>query len=161
LRFAPRPVWFARAYIAIGNALGLSKAYATPNKDWGTLEQSDKLRALLTHDKDRFEKDVQLIKDNPALALGGVTFGWLEAAIKSCDIIQAPEYGENLKTPILIMQAGTDQVVDNAPMTKLAERLDAVSLTVIEGAAHEILRETDTIQACLWQAMDDFLIKWN
>lgn len=151
------PKWIVKSYIALGNTLGFGQAYATPNRNWGAIERSDQFRQLLTHDKEHFARDIQLIKDNPGLALGGVTFGWLAAALRSCDEIQRRGYGVNLTTPILIAQASEDVVVDNGSMTYLAEQVDAITLKVIKGASHEIMRETDAIQEPFWRDFDEFM----
>ena len=115
-------------------------------------------RKKLTHDDERFEDEDYFIKQKDRrLAVGGATYKWLWEAIKSCDILNAPGYPEAIKTPVLILQAELDVIVDNKAQTALAERLPHGRLVVIEGAMHEILKETDSIRAHVWHAISDFI----
>nr|MBA3812622.1 alpha/beta hydrolase [Caulobacteraceae bacterium] len=51
--------------------------------------------------------------------------------------------------------AGADRLVDNAGLRRIVARVPDARLVEIPGAYHEILQETDAIQATFWQELDD------
>ena len=58
---------------------------------------------------------------------------------------------------MLIVAAGADQVTDTDAAKRLASRLKAAQIVVIEGAQHEILIERDDLRAQFWAAFDQFV----
>lgn len=136
--------------------LGLGSAYVpghTAFKEgrWGW-------RRKLTHDDDRFEDEDHFIgtKDR-RLAVGGATYKWLLEALRSCDKLNAPGYAEAIDTPVLILQATEDQIVDVKAQSDLAAHLPHGRLVRIEGAMHEILKESDEHRAKVWDAISEFI----
>jgi lysophospholipase len=97
------------------------------------------------------------IDNNPNLALGGQTYGWLGAAISSIKILNSIGYPEKIKTPILIVQAGQDFVVNNKLQKKFAMRLPHVRFENISDSAHEIFKEVDRVRSRFWAYFDDFI----
>jgi lysophospholipase len=59
-------------------------------------------------------------------------------------------------TPMLIVAAGADQVTDTDAAKRLASRVKAAQIVVIDGAQHEILIERDDLRAEFWAAFDQF-----
>jgi lysophospholipase len=111
---------------------------------------------VLTSDPERFARMHAYIAAEPRLALGGPTFGWLAASFRSIDRLfqDAPA----IHTPVLIVSAGNDQVVDNAAQIRLqGGGIQDCRLEMIAGARHEILCERDVIRAGFWRHFDDFL----
>ena len=53
----------------------------------------------------------QHVAATPELALGGVTYGWLGAALRSIALTRRPGYLEAITTPILVCQAGRERIV--------------------------------------------------
>ncbi|WP_448565189.1 alpha/beta fold hydrolase [Thalassotalea ganghwensis] len=155
------PKWFAKILITAGcwiNRL-LSKS------PWYFFGQADYLATpfvenKLTHDKQRYLSFVELYKAEPQLQLGGVTFHWLAQAIKANEIIFADM--DKIITPLYMIQAGCDEIVDNTEQDKFCQLLHQRKPEVcpqskpltIEGAHHELLFEQDrfrepTIKAIL------------
>lgn len=136
--------------------LGLGAAYipghtAFKEGRWGW-------RKKLTHDDERFEDEDYFIKQrDKRLAVGGATYKWLGEALKSCDKLNAPGYPEAIETPILMLQAEKDSIVDNAAQRAFIDRTPHGRMVVIEGAMHEILKETDPIRAQVWKAIGEFI----
>jgi lysophospholipase len=60
-------------------------------------------------------------------------------------------------TPILSVAAGADRVTDTSATKRLASRLGAARMVVVEGAQHEILIERDAVRAKFWAAFDQFV----
>lgn len=136
--------------------LGLGAAYipghtAFKEGRWGW-------RKKLTHDDERFEDEDYFInaKDR-RLAVGGATYKWLAEAIKSCTTLNSAGYAEAIDPPVLVLQAQHDTIVDNDAQRAFVDRMPHGRLVVIEGAMHEILKETDEIRGQLWTAISGFI----
>lgn len=115
-------------------------------------------RKKLTHDDDRFEdEDYFITNKDKRLAVGGATYKWLWEAMKSTDKLNAAGFPEQIKTPVLILQAGEDTIVDNAAQSAFARRMPHGKLVSIDGAMHEILKEKDEHRAKIWQAIGEFM----
>ena len=111
----------------------------------------------LTTDRERFEEQRAFLKADPDLRLGGVTWGWLDAAMRSIRRLNRPGVGRALRVPILIVAAGGDRVVSNGAASEFAGRLPEARVVTLANSAHEILREQDGIRRQFWHAVDDFL----
>lgn len=152
----PLPAFFVNGLPAVMRALGQGAAYipghtAFKEGRWGW-------RKKLTHDDERFCDEDFFIKNKDArLAVGGATYRWLSEALKSCEKLNAPGYPEAIKTPVLMLQAENDRIVDNEGQTALAARMPHCRLVVVKGAMHEILKEMDEIRAELWKAIAEFI----
>ena len=110
-----------------------------------------------TSDRRRFDREQRAIAENPDLALGGVTYAWLGASLRSIDCTRAPGFGSRIRTPILMLSAEKDRIVSNRAQRRLCAAMSACSLTRIAGARHEILMECDSIRAAFWAAFDHFM----
>ena len=150
------PQWMMKSLADLMCRLGKADSYVPGHqafKDgrWGW-------RRKLTHDDDRFlDEDYFIFEKDRALAVGGATFRWLLAAITSTDILNAPGYAEAIDTPVLMVQADQDQIVDNRSMSAFAARAPGVKLEIITNAMHEIMKETDDARRQLWQHISTFL----
>ena len=110
----------------------------------------------LTHDSDRFRRTKKMLQDNPDLAIEGVTFGWLDATFHSIGILSGKGYAEEITLPILIVAAGSDQVVSVQAQKAICERIPRAQIITIPSARHEILMETDSMRHLFWHAFDRF-----
>lgn len=111
----------------------------------------------LTHDRGRFDRMQSLIHADRDLGLGPPTMGWLDAAIRSMDLINRPDYLAKIATPILLGIPAEDQVIDVASQRRLAQLLPNGVSFVVPGAQHEILMETDGCRDVFWQHFDAFI----
>lgn len=150
----PRPITYGLSKLM--SMVGLGATYVpghTKFKEgrWGW-------RRKLTHDDERFDDEDYFISTrDKRLAVGGATFKWVLEAMKSCDKLNAPGYVEAIQHPVLILQASEDQIVDNDAQTELAALLPHGRLVQIEGAMHEILKESDPLRVQVWDAIGDFI----
>lgn len=157
IRTAPTPKWLARALARISTLTGRGKSYAPRQGDYGDFYRSPANMNLLTSDPDRFMDEHNWIDHNPDLALGGITYGWLDAAFRSIDILNAPGYPEAITTPTLVIQAGADALINNDRQSAFVARLGNGRLERIEGARHEMLKERDDMRDQFWGYFDDFV----
>ena len=70
-------------------------------------------RNRLTSSPERYAELRRRVAATPELALGGVTYGWLAAALRSIALTRRPGYLEAIATPILVCQAGAERIVSN------------------------------------------------
>jgi lysophospholipase len=111
----------------------------------------------LTSDPVRYAMSAKWIAAEPRLAIGDPTIGWLDAAFDALAEFEDPAFGLRNRTPILMVLAGADQVVDTRASAALARRLKGAGAIELRGARHEILMENDAIQAEFWAAFDAFM----
>lgn len=94
---------------------------------------------------------------DPRLMLGGITYGWLQAALASTALLFREATLSRIEPPILLLSARRDALVDPASQDRLAARLPACTLLRYEESAHEIMMERDEIRARFWRDVDAFL----
>jgi lysophospholipase len=111
----------------------------------------------LTHDSKRWNRDMAVLEAASHLGVGGATYGWLAAAMRSFAMLRRIEEGTSLRSPTLAVLAGLDAVVDNQATRDLARRLSNFSVVTIAEAKHEILHETDHIRAQFLAVFDTFI----
>lgn len=111
----------------------------------------------LTSDAKRFQVEQWLIDQNPALAIGGVTYGWLEAAYKSIDLLQKSNLPERLTLPVAFVLAGKETVVDPKATRAFIARMPNPTCVTLKAARHEILVERDEIRNTFWKIFDSFI----
>ena len=154
------PMWgvqglkdFHKRYARFMVSLGLGGTFAPGReKKW---KRENFKRNPVTHDKERHARCQGLISEEPRLALAGPTIGWVAATADATESFLQPGALANVRIPILVVTAGEEQLVDNASHdTVLAQLPDARHVT-IAGAKHEILMETDALQAPFWSAFDE------
>jgi len=144
------PIWVAKSLIKASCYLNRFFS-STP---WYFIGQSNyKISSFaknnLSHSKHRYQNFIDLYQECPEIQLGGVTCYWLQQAIK----VQQDLFTEigKITSPVFIMQAGDDTIVDNEIQTNFCEHLnlsdpqsckESKPLT-IKGARHELFFEQD------------------
>jgi lysophospholipase len=111
---------------------------------------------ILTSDKSRYDRFRDLKLAEPEAAPTAPTFGWVDAAMKASAEIHAPGALEDVKIPVLIISAGSEQLIDGADHETIASASEMISLELIPGALHEIMMERDAIRALYFKAFDEF-----
>jgi lysophospholipase len=157
LNTGPFPARLARRIVRLMLLAGQGKRFAFGQTPFGATTRSEFRQQRLTSDISRFREEAEAIDANPELASGGVTFGWVDAAFKSIDVISAAGYLEAIQTPVLVLLAGRELIVDSFAAETLASRLPKGNIVWIEGAAHELLREKDEIRSKALALIDHFL----
>lgn len=146
-----------KGIIRAASFFGLGKNFAMGQGNLFSKEACLIRQKLLTHDDDRYAVEADIIKSNPELYVGGATFGWLDTAFDSIKKIKSPGYLKEISTPVMVVLAGADFVVNSQASHNVLSGYDNIELVVIEGARHEIYRESDIYRDQLWQKIDDFL----
>ena len=133
--------------------LGLGRLYAA----WGPRKKQPFATNKVTTDPARFARNTQLYETYPQLALGGPTIRWLRAAAQAAEAVSDPDYMARIQIPLLMIAAGTDQVVSTKAVEAYARHLRLGSLLMTDGARHEILQEADIYREPFLAAFDAFI----
>ena len=155
INFKPFPKFVVKQLTRIMTALGKADRYALGSKDYRVIDQQFRGNKL-TSDPIRFFDHINAVKKNPDLALGGVTFGWLNAAFDSIDVMRSPGFAQTIEMPVLMAVAQKDRVVSRAAQEELCGKIPDCRIRLINNARHEILKEVDEIQKQFWEAFDNF-----
>ncbi len=111
----------------------------------------------LTSDVERYGDEGWWLEQYPELALGGITNGWLTRTFASLEALRARSALERVATPLMILVAENEALVDNAATARAAARVPKAWLQRVPGAAHELLHETDAIRLPVLDGIAGFL----
>jgi lysophospholipase len=114
-----------------------------------------------THSELRYQRFRQAYQQ-PKVQLGGPSWQWLSEA---CDVAaDLPKIAEQIKTPVLVLQAGADSIVTASAQHEFCKALGSSchqsAVTVIPGAAHELLIEADQYRLPALNAMQAFFARY-
>jgi lysophospholipase len=140
IRLQPTPAPLARAICAAAVALGAATRYAPGQRDFDPARLVF-ARNRLTSCPDHHAGLIRQLTATPELALGGVTYGWLGAALRSIALTRRRGYLETIRTPVLVCQAGSERIVSNAAQLAVVRRLPRGRLLRFADARHELLQE--------------------
>jgi lysophospholipase len=137
--------------------LGFGEYYAMGQHNYGGRRDTTFLRNVLTHDRSRFTIIEKHFISNPQMAVGGVTWGWLKAALDSIDHLQQPGYLERIELPLLALCGGRDIVTPPSQAIPLLRRIPHADIYLIRGALHDLMNESDHFRDQAWKYIDSFL----
>jgi lysophospholipase len=110
---------------------------------------------IVTHDRERYARAEALIEACPDLALGLPTWSWLDFAFVATSRLAKAPGATRIDIPVTVVAAGDDRIVDNVALKAVTARLPRGRYVEIPGAFHEILQETDDVQAVFWREFDE------
>ena len=143
------PLWLAKGLIGSGTYLN----QLLSEEPWYFIGQGNYQHSAfednpLTHSKSRYQQFISRYQAQSTVQLGGVTYHWLAQSLQVKDDIFADI--ERMNTPILILQAGADSIVDNnaqndfcAALQQHKKLCSTGSPIRINGAYHELFFEKD------------------
>lgn len=156
LNYGAWPRWLARFLAYVMAQAGLSWIIL-PGMRKQPYMTGDYVDNPLTLESRRWERDAGTLRRHPDLAVGGATFGWLNAAMDSINQIKDGSFAKGPKCPVLMVLAGRERVVNNAAAQNFARRVPGVSLVHIQDSLHEILMERDVIRQEFLAGLDSYL----
>ncbi len=146
----------ARLLAQVLDAVGLGAAFIPGGNARAAMSRAFDGNAL-TSDPARFNRFMALMAQDPQVAIGDPTIGWINSAFRLMAEFADAEYPRRILTPMLVFSAGDDRIVDNRAVERFAQRLKAGSVIAIPGARHEILMERDSVRSQFWAAFDAFI----
>ncbi len=110
----------------------------------------------VTHSESRYKYFTAMYSAEPRIRVGGPTWQWLSESFRAMELL--PKVAARIQVPVLVLQAGSDQVVAPEAQQQFVARLTHTDskLQVVAGAKHEILMETDSIRQPALTAIEDF-----
>lgn len=155
VKTAPFPLWVARTLAVASTATGAGNSFVPGGAAQDPLKTVFETNGV-TSDVARFERWLSCIKSEPKLALGAPTFGWLEAAFRSMELVASEEFAQAIETPVLLIGAAHDQLVHPGADLTLIKRIKR-GMYVMLKAEHEIMMEKDEIRRAFWACFDPFI----
>jgi lysophospholipase len=128
-----------------------------PKYQAGVMQLRPFVGNILTSDPVRYARNAAILEAEPALAVGGPTVAWSDAAFRSMNAMRERGYAARIRQPMLIIAAGNDAVVSNAAIEDFSSGLRAGSHLVVVGSQHELLMEQDRYRTQFWAAFDAFV----
>lgn len=146
------PTWAARLSARLMGLTGRGSAYVLggATDPFSATFTGDRL----THDPVRYARTRAQILADRDLALGNVTWGWLDSAFKAVDWLRKAPETTRIRIPLVVLGAGEDTLVPNAEIKATTARVPGARYVEVEGAYHEILMETDALRAPFWREFD-------
>lgn len=153
---APLGAWFGAIVARFKTRRGdPARAAWRTNERPGTLSSR---QTLLTHDAARYDDERWWQTQCPELKLGPPSWAWLSQAFDGALALAADRRIEAVDTPVLLLVAEADRLVDPRAALRLAARLpDAQVVRFGNESAHEVLREADGVRNRALAAIDAFL----
>ena len=138
--------------------LGYGADYAPMQHDY-----NDDDRAFagnpLTHDPDRFPIIERYFTAYPDLLVGGVTWDWMHAAMKSMYSTQRRFRLESIKVPILAIVGNEDRVTPPDEIIRFLRAIPQAETILIPGCRHDVMNEINACRDEAWRQIDGFLKK--
>ena len=137
------PKWLAKGLAATIGTVGGWVGEPPYGPGQGPYEDHGFADNELTHSTARYQAFRQIYEQHPQVRLGGATAHWIHQAITGSDAAVADAGA--IKTPLLLLQAGEDSVVDNAAQEAFCAKAQCEGSKPlrIEGAWHELFIEAD------------------
>lgn len=137
------PKWLAKGLAATIGTVGGWLGEPPYGPGQGPYESHGFADNGLSHSAARYQAFRELYEQRPQIKLGGATAHWIYQGLTGADAAVA-EAGA-IKTPLLLLQAGDDGVVDNAAQDAFCAlaRCEGGKPLRIEGAWHELFMEAD------------------
>ncbi|PJG58745.1 alpha/beta fold hydrolase [Aeromonas cavernicola] len=137
------PKWFAKGLTAVMAKLGRWLGRPPYGPGQGRYQAHPFPNNGLTHSQVRYHAFQRLCEQHPQIKLGGATAHWISQGISGADGAMAD--AASLTTPLLILQAGEESVVDNRAQDQFCRCAPCAGGKPlrIAGSWHEPLMEAD------------------
>ena len=143
-------LWYARILSLAGKGDEYAPGQGPYLPDTDTFESN-----LSTQSKVRFDYGKRFWLENSQLIVGGPTASWVKENIKGSK--KSIKLAAQIKTPMLIFQAGQDQIVVNSRQNTFCTRAPQCQITLLTNARHGLLNEKDEIRNKVIERIQSFL----
>jgi lysophospholipase len=152
---APLPGFAAAATAQTMTSIGLARVAAWSGPEVPAPSGSTR-QSILTGCTERYEDELWWWQREPGFNLGTPTWGWLHAAYRSSALLTDAALAK-VKVPVLFVATERDRLVSAPEIRRAAAAIPGAELLMFEDAAHEILRETDSVRLKAFARIDRFL----
>ena len=150
LRLVSRPL--AAAMCALGKGEDFTPGGAG-NDGLSTPFEENKV----TTDRRRYERNNDIVRAEPLLALCGPTWRWAREAFAAMREAKRPAFAARIRCPLMIVGAAHDRIVNQGPDMTLIRRVKRGLFVLFSDAEHELVQERDEVRRVFWNAADAFL----
>lgn len=147
-------IWVSR----LMTTFGLGKSYVFGHRDYDPTSEAFEGN-LLTRSAEMFYRDRHHQLMNPDLINLGVTYGWVDATLRSIAQLTDAEKLKRIKVPIKFFIAGDDRVVDNSVLGFYLENLSKAESYTFAGARHQLLSELPDVRHAIYEGIEQFVTK--
>ena len=149
IRIKGVPIWLVGSLARAASAIGLAERRIS-GRDIGDVG------GRMTSCPDRRADKMWWKATKPEIASGVPSWSWVRAAFAS--IARLPDATlARIRTPILLVAARGDPIVDVPAIEHAAKVLSEAQLNLIDGGGHEIMREVDDRRLPVLARIDAFL----
>jgi lysophospholipase len=139
---------------------GHATDYAPMQHDYGSEDKSFHSNPL-THDADRFPIIENYFAAHPEMTVGGVTWGWILAALRSMNITHAQHYLARIDIPVLALAGADDRVTPAPEIARYLNYIPRMRSHVIQDSRHDVMNETANVRTEAWQRISEFLTEFT
>ncbi len=135
-------------------SLGYGEEYAPGETDYNFSKKKD----IYTSSEPRWSMMTSFVKSEPKAILGGISWRWLEESLRITPQLLA-QADRVSKTRLLLLQAGSDQIIVNSAHDEFLKRLSPrvlASKITLPQAQHELLMEQDDIRERVLNEIDNW-----
>lgn len=138
--------------------LGFGEDYATGQHDFGADETRFEKNPL-TSNAERFVIMERYFSAHPDMAVGGVTWGWLHAAMQSIHWLNSRTHLHAITVPTLAILGEMDIVTPPADNKLVLRHLPNIETHTLPAALHDIMNEQESHRSQAWRHINGFLGK--
>jgi lysophospholipase len=155
LNATPIPPWLGQRIAGTLARVGWSRRRAWKENERPAPAGSTR-QAYLTSCAERYEDELWWKAREPGYDLGPPTWGWLNAAYRSAARF-TPAALRRLDLPLLILGTAVDRLVSPTAIRRAARMLPGAELLMFRTAAHELLRESDSVRRVAMARIEQLL----
>ncbi len=133
----------ARPLARMAVRLGLGGRYIPGAGPWEPSDKRGTADSIHSHDPVRDGLETAWYSHRPDLRIGGMTYGWLDSAFRSIDLINQENRLKGIETPVMIAMPGNEQLVSKEAQERAARLMPNAKLHRVPGAKHELWIEAD------------------
>lgn len=154
---SPFPLWGAKVIAKTACATGLHERFVLFYGPYDSKKCRHRFNPQKHGDRDRFDQGCHLLENNPHLATGGPSFGWVAAALDSCDTLQNKQILQQISVPTLLLSVKGDQDVNEHIHENTCATLSNCRFKQYENAPHSILHGPDAVRNEFWKDFEAFM----
>lgn len=148
------PIFIAKIIVKLALLLGKGDNFIFGNMPYESIYD---FNIASTSNEWRYSYCHKEILNNEELQRGGGSFKWLYESLSAITYIFKDENIKNINIPVLICEAGKDELVGKKISKKFKKKCNTCEVIIFEKAQHEIYSENDDIVEKYMNCILDFL----
>ncbi len=146
-----------RMLTRIACLMGRTGRYAVGQYPYGAHQRRPARGEILTGSAERFADEGWWNDRDPGMSLGGVSWGWLDAAFRSIAALKRPGVLEAIRLPVMTLVGRDERLVEPESAMRACARMPQAECRWIAAGRHELLRDADMPRRKAMAAITAFL----